>query len=94
MHNAPDRDRFIRINWENMREDRVSSFSLQRSSQVSSFNVAYDGRMSLRNLKFQLIIFLVSRQRSPLQRQSILGQRSADNDGALQSVPSHHGSAD
>lgn len=43
-HNAPDRDRFIRINWENMREDRVSSFSLQNANQVSSFNVAYDGR--------------------------------------------------
>jgi meprin B len=42
MQNVYDRDYSIRINWENVRPDRVSSFDTRPNTQVSHFNVPYD----------------------------------------------------
>jgi hypothetical protein len=42
MHNTYDRDLSIRIVWDNVRPDRVSSFDMRPPTQISNFNVPYD----------------------------------------------------
>lgn len=42
MHNTYDRDLSIRINWENVRDDRIDSFDMRPPTQISNFNVPFD----------------------------------------------------
>lgn len=42
MHNAYDRDQYVRINWENVRAGSASSFDMRPSTQISHFGVPYD----------------------------------------------------
>jgi Astacin (Peptidase family M12A) len=42
MQNSPDRDSYIRINWNNVAAGSESNFQLRSSTQVSHFGVPYD----------------------------------------------------
>lgn len=45
MHNAPDRDQYIKINWENMPDKKKYDFiqySFDKDFDVSSFGETYD----------------------------------------------------
>lgn len=42
MQNSFDRDRFLQINWENVRTGSESSFHLRPRTQITHFAVPYD----------------------------------------------------
>lgn len=42
MQNSYDRDNFIRVNWENVRPESVSSFDMRPNTDISHFSVPYD----------------------------------------------------
>jgi len=42
MNNAPDRDNYVTINWQNIQPGKESNFNKYSASQITSFGVPYD----------------------------------------------------
>ncbi|GFS59197.1 zinc metalloproteinase nas-13 [Trichonephila inaurata madagascariensis] len=87
-HSRPDRDKYVKINWENIQERSVRNFRKYKEHQVQNGNITYDYNSVMHYGSFSFAKDRSIPSITPLQENITIGQRDGFSQFDLEKI--HH----